>query len=256
MPDDEDFSDELQSIDGEGDEGLPPEGDEPLEEGADAPEHARGSEEGDDEPGTERQAGAQADQSQGAQGNRGLSRQARLARELKETKERALQHERELNDIKARLAQATQPRGETPEQRQARLDQMTTEERFSFLLAESDQRNQLMLRQQQFQMEERADQQAFQSRMADDPRAKKYAQEVEQTLQSFRQSGVYPKREAVYAYVLGLKVMNAKKGVRGQTEGVQRRRDATNTRPATTGGDVGRAGRGRSLEQKLDGVLL
>lgn len=260
MADEEDFSDDLQQLDDEGAEGLPPEEHDELEEGTDASKHAGGSEEGDDEPGAERQAGAATDQSQGAEHgkvSRGQARQARLANELRETKEKALAHERELAQLKAQMQQMQQPRGETPEQRQHRLDSMTTEERLTTLWQESEQRAQQQRAYDQFLYNDRADAQEYAARAAADKRAEKYKDEVEQTLRAFRSQGVNPKRSDVYYYVLGRKVAEAKgKQAKGQAEGVARRQAANRTTPATTGGDVGRSARGRSLEQKLDGVLL
>lgn len=257
---DEDFTDELQQVDGEGGEGLPAEEHDELEEGADAAVNVGRGEEGDDEPGAGGQAGAKADQSQGAQDNRGLSRgashQARLRKELQDLKERDLAREREFNELKGRLQQAAQPRGESPEQRQARLDAMTTEERLTYLWQESEQRNQQQRQYDQFMNNDRADQQTYAALAAADKRAAKYRDEVEATLRTFRQNGVNPAREHVYYYVLGQKVAKARKAAAGQTEGVARRQAASRTSPATTGGDVGRAQRGRNLEQKLDGVLL
>jgi hypothetical protein len=250
MPTDEDnFDETLKEIDEGSEDNAGSEGD------ADDTLDAGTEREVDDGEGTGQEAAAPGSEAGAVKPSRGEARFQRLSRELRETKERELARQREFDEMKYRLQQMTQPQQETPQQRQQRLDMMTTEERMAYLLQESEARNQQQIQQMRFFSDDRADQQQYAQRMATDKRAEKYRPEVENLLAAFRQQGLNPRREAVYFYVLGQKVANAN-GKASQASGVRQRAAAQRTNPGNSAGDVGRAQRTRTLEQKLDGVEL
>lgn len=216
--------------------------------------------EGDDGQGSgggSGQAGADGEAQAGSvTPGRAEGRIARQQRELQELREREGNTLRELNELKVQMQRLTQPQQETPQQRADRLAAMTDYERMQYLLDESNKRNDQQLQAINFQNNERMDQEAYARRMESDSRAKKYQPEVEALLGEFRKMGFFPKREACYFYLLGMKVANAKTPSRGQQAGVQQRQRAQATRPVSAGADVGASRRVKSLEDRLDGQLL
>jgi hypothetical protein len=255
MPTEEDnFDAEIEALDKEGStEGEG--GSAPLDD--DATEHPGSEVEGDDQQGRGTEAGADGEaQARGVTPGRAEGRIARQQRELQELREREGSTLRELNELKSQMQRLTQPQQETPQQRADRLAAMTDYERMQYLLDESNRRNDQQLQVLNFQNNERADVDAYTRRMEIDSRAKKYQPEVEALLGEFRKMGFFPKREACYFYLLGMKVANAKTPSKGQQTGVTQRRQAQASRPVASGGDVGRSRAIKSLEDRLDGQLL
>lgn len=134
-------------------------------------------------------------------------RLARLRSEAQEAKEYAQRVGRELQELRdSRQAQQNyiDPRIEA-ERRAA----MTPEERSQEDLRISEQRHQADMERLRLQMIDTADRQKFETRAATDPRAKKYAADVEKLLGDVRrQLGWNPTRETLYAYMIGMKVLN------------------------------------------------
>lgn len=135
-------------------------------------------------------------------------RLARLRSEAQQAKEEAQRIGREFQEFRDNQTRQQQsyidPRIEA-ERRAA----MTPEERSQEDLRISEQRHQADMERLRLQMIDTADRQKFETRAATDPRAKKYAADVEKLLGDVRrQLGWNPTRETLYAYMIGMKVLN------------------------------------------------
>lgn len=244
---------ELDALDQEdaGEEVDDPEGDE-------ADEDAAGLDAGDEE--SEEGGQDQARQAQGQDGpvkGRASGRIARLSKELKESRAEAAQIRR---DYEARLAAleggSRQQQQLDPRLEADRLAAMTPEERVEERLQRTEERHQQELMRMQFQQADRDDKAEYKRRATTDKRAARYEQDVETLLGQLRQTGMNPKRETIYFYLLGQKVANAKPAKRAQQAAGEERLRRQQTRPANAGSDTTGKRGGKTLAQRLEGVPL
>jgi hypothetical protein len=170
--------------------------------------------------------------------------------------ERAATLERELQQERANRAQPVQQQGETPQARQARLAAMAPDERAVALAAEGEERIHRLSAMAEFRMAEREDKADFAELTRGDPRAKKYAAEVESVLLAERQQGKNWPRKTILAFILGNRVMaNAPKAKKQQD--VARTEAARQTgNPAKSKGDVGGGKKQLSEAQAREKRLL
>jgi hypothetical protein len=254
----EDFDDETE-IEDEDPEVIEPESEGDGEE----PEDSEASSEGDGARQTRdargREPGEQArtqdrERSPVSRSDRRIQRLANEAREAREAANRTAAQLAETQNHLLRL-QAGQGRPD-PREEAERLAQMDPETRQAYLLDQSERRHQTDMARLQFNMNDNLDRSKFEARATSDARVARYKDDVEAALQQARQQGMNPARETIYFYLLGKKVAeNA--GKKPQAAAAGRRVAANTGKPANTSGDVGAGRRGaKSLEQKLDGVII
>lgn len=189
--------------------------------------------------------------------SRGEKRIAKLATEAREAREAANRISAQFQELQAQvIRQQGAPARIDPREEQERLAQMDPEQRTAYLLEQSDRKHQQQLGQMQFNMNDNLDRTEFNARVATDPRAARYKDEVEKALSAARQQGINPKRETLFYYLLGQKVAN-NQAKKQQASAGQKRVAAATTRPTNTSGDVARGGKsGNTLEKRLSGLLI
>lgn len=174
----------------------------------------------------------------------------RAATERAETAERELQRER------ATRAQPQQPQQETPEARRTRLAAMAPDERAHVIAAEGEERITRLSALAEFRMADREDGANFAEVCRNDPRAKRYAAEVEQMLLESRKQGTNYPRATILKFILGERVLaNSAKGKKQQDVA---RTEANRQRgnPEKPKGDVGGGKKQLSEAQAREKRLL
>lgn len=256
ITDDDDLNlDDIETVPHEGDNGdnlpedeletdeLPEDEDEPVEDEEIA---ARRREPAEDRQGT----------------TRGARRNQRLANENRDLRERmtALQARFDqfaADENRSRQPAQTAPR-ETAEQRQQRRALMTDREILEEEVGTMRQELTGTLHQTRRQLSDQADKSSFETLVASDPIARKYASKVEQSLTELRRQGGDGQRLAILKWLIGDAVWE-KRG----TNGKQRRAAADDrvrratTRPGNNASDAGGTGgrRARSASQSLEDRL-
>ena len=225
------------------------EGEEPAEEHDE--EEAHGLE-------TQGQKAGDAGQDGGLKPSRAQSRIRTLADELKAERERGAQRDRELAEIRAQ-SQRSQQRGESREEREARLALMDPEQRSEYRLNEALEQNRRDMAAMQFQMQDAADRSGFQARAATDKLYAKWGAKVEEELSKLRAQGQNVGREQLFKYLVGEAALAArgKAGKTARQEG-QKRIQRQTTKPLNSRGDAGGARRRSeaSLEERLADVEI
>ena len=225
----------------------------------------------DDESGDEAETGQESPDAETEEGqvdeerqpSRATKRVQELRRVAQEASERAARVEREIAELRAERSRPQPQQQESPEQEQARLALMTTEERIEYRLNKAEQRHQREMNMTRFQAADMADKAAYESRASVDPRYKKYSKEVEDLLLRERSAGRDFPRETILKFVLGSKVMeNQSSRERAAKEGKERINRQT-TRPAEGRSDraaprerVGQGSTLRDLERRLEGRFI
>jgi hypothetical protein len=161
--------------------------------------------------------------------------------------------------IDALLQSRSQPQGETREQRDARRQAMSPEERMYDVLGEHTEawgREKLSL---QLGMADQMDKAAFEARCSVDKRYAKRQQAVEDKIREERARNRYVSREDAFRWVIGDEALkgSASQEVQAQRKDGAKRVRQQQVRPATNGSDV-RADRGRqtSRERRLENVQI
>lgn len=116
----------------------------------------------------------------------------------------------ELARLRAERPQQTQPvqqQQETPQARHARLAAMSPDDRAATIMAEGEERLHRINALAEFRVAESEDKAAFNEIARQDPRAKKYAAEVEQVLLAERQQGKNWPRATILKFILGDRVL-------------------------------------------------
>jgi hypothetical protein len=231
-PDDEDLHDEeIEDVE--------------LEENAGETDDAAEQDEGqaDGEKASDEEVDAQPERKPG----RGEARFQKLANAAKEATERAAKVEREFQEFKAEQSRQRA----TVEKKEPTADEMalwSTEQVIDYKLQKATGVFTQNLQQLQWNTQEANDKAAFERLQLSDPRAKKYAGEVETRLAGIRKQGQNVDRESLFKFVLGEKVYNngGKAAVKQKKEGAEQiRRQKTN--PPGGGSDV-RGGRTQDSE--------
>jgi hypothetical protein len=182
----------------------------------------------------------------------------------KEAQERAARLEKEVQELRSQRAQPQTPQEESDEQFNARCALLTTEERIDAKLDRAERRHQRQLQQATFLSAERADKAAFEARAAYDPKYKRYAEKVEQTLAEERRKGNNFDRSTILRFVIGDAVLANEGKVKTAQQNGQRRIQQQQSRTSGGRGDTApqrrtRLGQGNSLadiEARLDGVVI
>ena len=240
---------------------LPEENDDEGQDGGDAGQD-------DDQGGDDSEAGQEpeADEAQEGQvdGDRKPGRASRAVQEAKRiAREAQAEKVRLEQELAALRAERAAPKVDTEAEEKARLALMTAEERVEYRLEKAERDNKRQLQLMQFQMADSNDKAAFETKGAYDPRYKKYASEVEALLAQERRQGRDFPRETILRFVLGGKVMDAKKDVKRQQAQGRDNIRRQQTRPSGGQSDVparrGRVGQGDTLadlERRLEGVQI
>ena len=137
--------------------------------------------------------------------SRGESRFQKLANEAREAREHSSRIEREFNEFKAEQSR----RAAVVEKKEPTDDEMalwSTQQIIDYKLQKATGQFTQNLQQLQWNQQEANDKAAFERLQLSDPRAKKYAGEVETRLASIRKQGQNVDREALLKYVIGEKV--------------------------------------------------
>jgi len=174
--------------------------------------------------------------------SRGESRFQKLANEAREAREHSSRIEREFNEFKAEQSR----RAAVVEKKEPTDDEMalwSTQQIIDYKLQKATSGFQQNLQQLQWNTQEANDKAAFERLQLSDPRAKKYAAEVETRLASIRKQGQNVDREALLKFVIGEKVFQGggKAAAKQKKQGEEQiRRQRTN--PSAGQSDV-RGGR-------------
>jgi len=178
-------------------------------------------------------------------------RRARDAeRRAEEAERRARQYEMQMRP--------PQPQ-ESPEQERARLEMMTPDERAEYrvnrALATFQREQQLTA----YRTQEQLDKQSFDTECRTNHLARRYANEVEEELNKVRAEGGNAPRQTVFYYVMGRALANQEAKTRDKRAATtQTRMRSAAVRPSSSRSDAasGRSQRGKSLEDRLDGVPI
>jgi hypothetical protein len=179
--------------------------------------------------------------------SRGESRFQKLANEAREAREHSSRIEREFNEFKAEQSRQRA----TVEKKEPTAEEMalwSTEQVIDYKLQKATGQFSQNLQQLQWNTYESNDKAAFERLQLSDPRAKKYAAEVETRLASIRKQGQNVDREALLKFIIGEKVFQGggKAAAKQKKEGeAQIRRQRTN--PPAGQSDV-RGGRTQDSE--------
>jgi hypothetical protein len=220
MIDDEDLhDDEIENLeDGE------------LEEGAGETDDASEQDEGqtDGEKADDEEVEAQPERKPG----RGESRFQKLSNAAREATEKAARVEREFNEFKAEQSR----RAAVVEKKEPTAEEMalwSTEQVIDYKLQKATGAFSQNLAQLQWNTQESNDKAAFERLQLSDPRAKKYAGEVETRLANIRKQGQNVDREALFTFILGEKVKNGggKAAAKQKKEGAEQIRRQKTTPP-------------------------
>ena len=191
----------------------------------------------DDEGGDEAEAGQESPDAEAEEGeveakpSRATRRVQELRRVAQEASDRAARVEREIAELRAQRAQP-QIQQETPEQEQAKLALMTTEERWEYKFNKAQQEHIRAMNLTRFQTADMTDRASYEAKASFDPRFKKYAKEVEDLLQQERRAGRDFPRETILRFVLGSKVMESSQSREAAAKAGKDRIRAQTTRPA------------------------
>lgn len=230
-PDDEDLhDDEIEDLeDGEHEEGGG--------ETDDAAEQDEGQADGEEA----------AEEVEAKKPSRGEARFQKLANETRESREENARLKRELDEFKAEQSRQRA----TVEKKEPTADEMalwSTEQIIDYKLNKATGAFNQNLQQLQWNTQESNDKAAFERLQLSDPRAKKYAAEVETRLAGIRKQGQNVDREALLKFVIGEKVFQGggKAAAKQKKEGAEQiRRQRTN--PPSGQSDV-RGGRSQESE--------
>lgn len=178
---------------------------------------------------------------------RGESRFQKLANEAREARERASKVEREFNEFKAeqsRKAAVVEKKEPTTEE----MALWSTEQIIDYKLQKATGQFGQTLQQLQWNTAEANDKAAYERLKLSDPRAKKYADEVETRLDNLRKQGQNVDRESLLKFVIGEKVFKGggKAAAKQKKEGEAQIRRQT-TKPPAGASDV-RGGRTQDSE--------
>jgi len=178
-------------------------------------------------------------------------RRARDAeRRAEEAERRARQYEMQMRP--------PQPQ-ESPEQERARLEMMTPDERAEYRVNKALTRFQSEQQVTAFRTQEQLDKQSFDTECRTNPMARRFADEVETELNKIRSEGGNVPRQAVLMYVIGRAFLNKEAKTRDKRAATtQTKMRSAAVRPSNSRSDAasGRSQRGKSLEDRLDGVPI
>lgn len=177
--------------------------------------------------------------------------------------ENSRQKDQQIADLNRRmealLQSRSQPQGESREQRDARRQQMSPEDRMYDVLAEHTEAWGREKQALTYGMADQMDRAAFEAKCSVDPRYEKRRQAVENKLTELRSKGLGAPREEVLKWVIGDQALKAagSKEVKAQRQQAAQRVRRQQARPAANGSDV-RADRGRqtSRERRLENVQI
>lgn len=164
--------------------------------------------------------------------------------------------EQELLRTRASTAQPQQPQQETPQARHARLAAMPPDERAVAIAAEGEERIHRLSALAEFRIAEREDRADFAEICRSDPRAKKYAAEVEDVLLAERRANRNWSRKNVLAFILGNRVMANAPKAKKQQDAARKEAVRQQGSPAKPKGDVGGGKKQLSEAQAREKRLL
>lgn len=214
---------------------------------------------GPDDQGDDQQIDARSSQQQ-QDNQRAPSRRDRRIDTLVES---SRQKDQQIADLTRRIdqfmQQRSQPQGETPEQRNARLATLTPEERLTETLNYDRQQHRQEMQLLASQVTDGNDRAAFDARCTPGSIHAKWKNRVETELTTLRQQGMTAPRDKILAYLLGQAMLDRQGSGenRQQRRQAERRVQSQRTRSNANGSDV-RADRGRqtSLERRLENVEI
>ena len=238
----EELEEEQEEEEAEEEEGAEDEAEEESEEEAE--------EEGEEETPTPKKAG------------RADKRIQTLTQREKAAKEEAAAAKAQAAALQAQLQIFTQhgqslSQAEAKRQEEERVSKMQPHERVAY---EANKQNQMLQQQMmglQFQIVDTADKSSYEAKMVTNPTLKRIAPQVEQMRQDFLAKGQTVPRENLAAYIIGQEVL--KKQLAGESprkKAAAKRVDAATSRSTTARGDVTRTRKGKTAEQRLEGVSI
>lgn len=178
--------------------------------------------------------------------------------------ENSRQKDQQIADLNRRmealLQTRSQPQGESREQRDARRQSMSPEDRMYDVLAEHTEAWGREKQTLQFGMADQMDKAAFDAKCSVNNVYQKRQQAVEDKLRDLRSKGMTAPREDVLRWVIGQQALDAagSKEVRQQRQQAGRRVQRQQARPSSANGSDVRAERGRqtSRERRLENVQI
>lgn len=200
---------------------------------------------------------------------RGQTRQQKLANQLKQEREERQRERKERDELIADRARKEaeldhykrqQTESQSATQRKAEEDRLALLDPTERALYEANVRFQNLerrLNQSEFQRQQDQDRDRFHAKASSDPTYGKYADQVEEMYQEGLKRGVSAPREELHSLILGreLKKDMAKK-LSSKKDTAKKRIDTVTSKPATARGDVGASKKGKTVEERLAGLLI
>lgn len=200
---------------------------------------------------------------------RGQTRQQKLSNQLKQEREERQRERKERDELIADRARKEaeldhykrqQTESQSATQRKAEEDRLALLDPTERAVYEGNLRIQSLerrLNQSEFQRQQDQDRDKFHAKAASDPTYGKYADQVEEMYQEGLKRGVSAPREELHSLILGreLKKDMAKK-LSSKKDTAKKRIDTVTSKPATARGDVGASKAGKTVEDRLKGVLI
>lgn len=200
---------------------------------------------------------------------RGQTRQQKLSNQLKQEREERQRERKERDELIADRARKEaeldhykrqQNESQSVAQRKAEEDRLALLDPTERAVYEVNLRNRNLeqrLNQLEFQRLQDHDRDRFHAKAASDPTYSKYADQVEEMYQEGLKRGVTAPREELHSLILGreLKKDMAKK-LSSKKDSAKKRIDTVTSKPATARGDVGASKKGKTVEERLAGVLI
>lgn len=228
-------------------------------EGGDAGDEIEGADASLEEDASEEESNQETEvlsQPKAARGNRDFGA---LRAKNREQEERLARIAQELEDLKRAQAEASRPRVD-PELERRRYEAMSPEERIEYRLGQIQHESQRSAHQVQMQMWDVNDRSQFSAIATADPEVGKIAAEVEKIFQDNLRQGKPTDRLTITDWLDGrnrrLARANGKKATKAAALAGKQNLARQKTRPLNGRGDAGAERGGKSLDDRLEGVII
>jgi hypothetical protein len=136
-----------------------------------------------------------------------------------------------------RFQEANKPPAVDPREEEARVAEMSPEERSAYYLRKTERDLSFKIELMKFENHDNTDKFAFQAKAAKDPRYAKYADEVEKELAGLRRTGQNVPRELVLQFVIGRAVLKNEPKAKAQAAKAKENLEAQKAAPVAAKGD-------------------
>lgn len=200
---------------------------------------------------------------------RGQSRHQRLANQLKEEREERQKDKEEREKLIAEKAgyaarleeyERRQQAGQSEAHKRAeeeRLSLLTDSERATYHTQRKNQELEYRLNHMEQQRQDDLDRSEFRAKAATDPLVEKYKDEVERLRKEDLKRGLSAPRDAYLNFIVGEAIRkNAASKISSKKKSADKRIDSVTSKPVGARGDVKGSKSGKTVEERLAGVLI